>query len=150
MGAVVSFFTVLSLILMLVPLALGMELIVFLNQYTWQISLVFWGIILAFAIFSGRKEKNLHDKAFICCSPFCLLPVYCFLLGAINEIATEIRGFEFILAILIELPLCFMFSLGGGLSIGLFAEKCEDPLLETIVMIIGNLLFTGFITSLGI
>lgn len=43
-----------------------------------------------------------------------------------------------------------MFSLGGGLSIGLFAEKCEDPLLETIVMIIGNLLFTGFITSLGI
>lgn len=150
MGAVVSFFTVLSVILILIPLALGMELVVFLNEYSWQISLVFWGLILTFSILSGRKEKNPHDKAFIWCSPVCLLPVYCFLLSAVREIATEIQGFELILAVLIELPLCFIFSLGGGLSIGLLAEKCEDPVLEAVVMIVGNLLFTMFITSFGI
>lgn len=150
MGAVVSFFTVLSVILILVPLALGMELVVFLNQYSWQVSFVFWGIIMVFSVLSGRKEKNPHDKAFIWCSPFCLLPVYCFLLSAVREIATEIHGFELILTVLLELPLCVSAALAGGLSIGMLADKCEDPVLEAIVMVSGNLLLTVFVTSFGI
>lgn len=149
MGAIVSFFTVLSIIAILVPLALGMELVVVLSQYSVPVSLVFWGIIVTFAILNGRKEKNLHDRAFICCAPICLLPVYCFLMSAVQEIATEIKGFELIV-VLLELPLCVLFSLGGGLSIGLLAEKCEDPALEAVVMITGNLLFTIFVTSFGI
>lgn len=150
MGAIISFFTVLSVIIVLVPLALGMELVVFLSQYSLQVSLVFWGIIFTFAILSGRKEKNPHDRAFIWCAPVCLLPVYCFLMSAAQEIATEIKGFELILTVLFELPLCVLFSLGGGLSIGLLAEKCEDPALEAVVMIVGNLLFTIFVASFGI
>lgn len=150
MGAVVSFFTVLSVILILVPLALGMELVVFLNQYSLQISLVFWGIIFIFAILSGQKEKNPHDRAFVWCAPVCLLPVYCFLMSAIQEIVMGIKGFELILAVLVELPLCVLFSLGGGLSIGLLAEKCEDPALEAVVIIVGNFLLTLFVTSFGI
>ncbi len=150
MGAIVSFFTVLSVIMILVPLALGMELIVFLNQYAWPVSLVFWGIMLAFSISSGRKIKDPHEKAYVWCSPICLLPVYCFLMGAVNEIVTEIKGFELIFAVLLELPLCLMFSLGGGLSIGLLAEKIENPVAEAAVMIIGNLLLTVFVASFGI
>lgn len=150
MGAVVSFFTVLSVILILVPLALGMKLIVFLNQYVWQASFVFWGLIIAFSILRGRKEKSPHDKAFVWCCPVCLLPVYCFVISAIKDIVAHIRGFELVLAVLIELPLCFMVSLAGGLSIGLLAEKLEDPVLETVVMIAGNLLFTVFVTLFGI
>lgn len=150
MGSIVSFFTVLSAIMFLVPLTLGMELVVFLSQYSLEISLAFWGIIIAFAILSGRKEKNLHDRVFIWCMPTCLLPVYCFLMSAVQEIATGIRGFELILVVLLELPLCVLFSLGGGLSIGLLAEKCEDPALEAVLMIFGNLLFTIFVTLFGI
>lgn len=150
MGTIVSFFSVLSIIAILVPLALGMEIVVFLSQYSVPVSLVFWGIIVTFAILNGRKEKNLHDRAFICCAPICLLPVYCFLMSAVQEIATEIKGFELILVVLLELPLCVLFSLGGGLSIGLLAEKCEDPALEAVVMVTGNLLFTIFVASFGI
>ena len=150
MGAVVSFFTVLSVILVLVPLALGMELVVFLNQYSGQVSFVFWGIIMVFSLLIGRKEKNPHDKAFIWCAPLCLLPVYCFLISAVKEIATEIYGFELILTILIELPLCVCTALAGGLFVGVLAEKCEDPVLEVGVMVVGNLLLTVFVTSFGI
>jgi hypothetical protein len=150
MGSIASFFTVLGFILILVPLALGMELIVFLNQYAWPASLVFWGILIIFSIFCGRKEKNAHDRWFIYTFPLCFLPVYCFLIGAIQEIVTEIKGFELILAVLFELPLCFMFSLGGGLAIGLFAEKFEDPAVGTVITVAGNLLFTLFLTSFGI
>ena len=60
------------------------------------------------------------------------------------------KGFEIILAVLLELPLCFCFCLGGGLAISLFAEKIEDPFAEAIVSIVGNILFTLFVTSLGI
>lgn len=149
MGAIVSFFTVVAAIIILVPLALGIELIVFLNQYLWQVSLVFWGIIIAFCIFVGRNEKNPHDKAFMWSGWSALLPVYCFLIGAINDIVA-MKGFEIILAVLLELPLCFCFCLGGGLSISLLAEKIEDPLGEAVVMMVGNILFTLFVTSFGI
>lgn len=149
MAAIVSFCTVVAAIIILVPLALGIELIVFLNQYLWQVSLVFWGIIIAFCIFVGRNQKNPHDKAFMWSGWSALLPVYCFLIGAINDIVA-MKGFEVILAVLLELPLCFCFCLGGGLSISLLAEKIEDPLGEAVVMMVGNVLFTLFVTSIGI
>lgn len=149
MGAIVSFFTVAAAIMILVPLALGMELIVFLNEYMWQVSFLFWGIIVVFCILVGRKEKNLHDKAFMWSGWSALLPVYCFTIGAVKDIVA-MKGFEIILAVLLELPLCFCFCLGGGLAISLFAEKIEDPFAEAIVSIVGNILFTLFVTSLGI
>lgn len=149
MATIVSFCTVVAAIIILVPLALGIELIVFLNQYLWQVSLVFWGIIIAFCIFVGRNQKNPHDKAFMWSGWSALLPVYCFLIGAINDIVA-MKGFEVILAVLLELPLCFCFCLGGGLSICLLAEKIEDPLGEAVVMMVGNVLFTLFVTSFGI
>ena len=149
MGAIVSFFTVAAAIMILVPLALGMELIVFLNEYMWQASFLFWGIIIAFCILVGRKEKNEHDKWFIYSGWSGLLPVYCFLIGAIKDIVA-MKGFEIVLAVLLELPLCFCFCLGGGLAISLLAEKIKDPFAEAIVTIVGNILFTLFVTSLGI
>ncbi len=149
MGAIVSFFTVAAAIMILVPLALGMELIAFLNEYMWQASFLFWGIIIIFCILVGRKEKTEHDKWFMFSGWSSLLPVYCFLIGAIKDIMA-MRGFEIILAVLLEFPLCFLFCLGGGISISLLAEKIEDPLSEAVVMIIGNILFTMFVTSFGI
>ena len=149
MGAIVSFFTVAAAIMILVPLALGMELIAFLNEYMWQVSFLFWGIIVVFCILVGRKEKNPHDKAFMWSGWSALLPVYCFMIGAVKDIVV-MKGFEIILAVLLELPLCFCFCLGGGLAISLFAEKIEDPFAEAIVLIVGNVLFTLFVTSLGI
>lgn len=149
MGAIVSFFTVAAAIMILVPLALGMELIVFLDKYMWQTSLLFWGIIIVFCILVGQKEKNPHDKAFMWSGWSALLPVYCFLIGAIKDIMA-MKGFEIILAVLLELPLCFCFCLGGGLAISLLAEKIEDPFAEATVSIIGNIMFTLFVTSFGI
>lgn len=149
MGAIVSFFTVAAAIMILVPLALGMELIAFLNEYMWQASFLFWGIIILFCILVGRKETNEHERWFMFSGWSSLLPVYCFLIGAIKDIMA-MRGFEIILAVLLELPLCFLFCLGGGLSISLLAEKIEDPFGEAAVMIIGNILFTLFVTSFGI
>ena len=149
MGVIVSFFSVAAAIMVLVPLALGMELIVFLDKYMWQASLLFWGIIIAFCILVGRKEKNEHDKWFMYSGWSSLLPVYCFLIGAIKDIVA-MKGFEIILAVLLELPLCFCFCLGGGLSINLLAEKIEDPFCEATVSIVGNILFTFFVTTFGI
>lgn len=149
MGAIVSFFTVAAAIMILVPLALGMELIVFLNKYMWQASLLFWGIIITFCILVGRKEKNEHDKWYMYSAWSNLLPVYFFLIGAIKDIMA-MRGFEIVLAVLLELPLCFCFCLGGGLSIGLLAEKIEEPVAEATLMITGNILFTVFVSSFGI
>ena len=104
---------------------MGMELIVFIDKYMWQASLLFWGIIIAFCIFVGRNEKNPHDKTFMYSGRSSLLPVYCFLIGAIKDIMA-MRGFEIILAALLELPLCFS-VLAGGLCISLLAEKSKIP-----------------------
>ena len=149
MGAIVSFFTVAAAIMILVPLALGMQLIVFLDKYMWPASIIFWGVIIAFCILVGRKEKNDHDKWFMYSGWSALLPVYCFLIGTIKDIVT-MKGSEIILAVLLELPLCFCFCLGGGLAISLLAEKIEDPFAEATVSIVGNILFTVFVTSFGI
>lgn len=149
MGAIVSFFTVAGAIMILVPLALGMELIVFLDKYIWEASLIFWMVVIAFCFFLGHKEENKHDKWFIYTGWSSLLPVYCFLVGAVKEILT-MRGFNVILAVLIELPLCVCFSLAGGLGISFMAEKIKEPVLEVSLMLAGNILLTIFVTSFGL
>lgn len=149
MGAIVSFFTVAAAIMILVPLALGMEMIAFINEYMWQASFLFWGVIILFCILVGRKEKNEHDKWFMFSGWSSLIPVYCFLIDAIKDIMA-MQGFEIVFAVLLELPLCFLFCLGGGLFISLLAEKIEDPFCEAVVMIVGNILFTVFVTSFGV
>lgn len=149
MGAIISFFTVCSFIIILVPLALGMQLVAFLNQYLIEVSLVIWGLVIGFSYFAGRKEKDPHEKWFIYTCGFSMFPVYCFLVGAIQDIMA-MRGFEVVLAVLIELPLCTMVSLGGGIGIGLLAEKVEEPAGEAAAMILGNLLFAMLICSFGI
>ena len=149
MGAIISFFTVCSAIIILVPFALGMQLVVFLHEYLVEVSIAIWSLVLLFSFFAGRKEATAHNRWFIYTCGFCMLPVYCFLVCAIQDI-TEMRGFEVLLAVLIELPLCTMVSLGGGIGIGLLAEKIEEPAGEVSVMVLGNILFTAVICSLGI
>ena len=149
MGAIVSFFSVAAAIMILIPLALGMELIVFLDKYIWEASILFWVIVIGFCFFLGHKEENKNEKWFLYTGWSCLLPVYCFLIGAIKDILA-MRGFNVLLAVLIELPLCFCFSLAGGLGIGCLAEKIKEPIAEVAVMLIGNILFTFFVTSFGI
>ena len=149
MSAIISFFTVCSAIVILVPLALGMQLVAFLHEYLLEVSIVIWSLVLLFSFFTGRKEKDTHDRWFIYTCGFCMFPVYCFLAGAVQDIMA-MRGFEVVLAVLIELPLCTMVSLGGGIGIGLLAEKIEEPAGEATVMILGNVMFAVLICSFGI
>lgn len=149
MGAIISFFTVCSVILILVPLALGMELVAFLHEHLFLFSVIFWLLILLFSYSAGRKEKNPHERWFLYTCGFSMLPVYCFLVFAIQDIMA-MKGFEIVLAILLELPLCTMFAFGGGIGISLLAQKIDDPAGEAGAMILGNVLFAMFICYFGI
>ena len=142
--------SILAALVILIPLALGVQLIAFLHEYMLPVFSIFWGlIIIIFFILAGKKEKNKHDKWGLTFMWACLLPISHFLVGAIEEIV-ESRGFAMVIGVLIELPLGAMFCLGVGLCICLLADKIKNPLGMSAFMIGGNVLFTLFLALNGI
>lgn len=150
MGTIVSFFTVLSVIIIAVCFTAGIGIMTFLDTYLIPVSIAFWGCILLFSYCLSRKEKDPHEKSLYLSAPFCLLPVYFFVVSALPEILAMKGFFEPFLAVCIELPLCVCVTLLVGIGIGWAGNRFQTPIIAVSLTAVGNILFALWVTSLGI
>lgn len=144
-----SFLSVCAVIIIAICFAAGTGAISFLSTYLVPVSIIFWGIILIFTFCISRKTVDAHEKSISLSVPFCLLPTYCFIVSALPEILSKKGFFEPFLAICIEFPMCICFTLLVGMGIGWVGTRFDEPAAVSISAI-GNIIFTLWVTSLGV
>lgn len=150
MGIIASFITVTCTILLLVAYALGLGFAQLLHAYSWPISIIFWALLIFVFYQTSKRESNAKERALTISVPFGFLPCYAFTLSAVGEILELRGGFEQFLAVCIELPLCFCFSLLVGIGVNVLAGKFDEAEAIIPVSIIGNIVSAVILVGIGI
>ena len=145
-----SFLSVCAVIIIAVCFVAGVGIVSFLSTYLVPVSIIFWGAILVFVYCMSKNEKNVHEKCIILSAPFCLIPVYYLVTTSLPEILSMKGFFEPFLAVCIELPMCICFTLLVGIGIGWVGTRFDEPVAAVSISAIGNIIFTFWVTNLGV
>ena len=140
-----GFFTVVAAILILVPLALGYQAFIFINDNIIPLSIGFWLIMFGFASFIAKKEVKINERWCMYVAPINLLPLYCFVCLAVRDLART-SGFDILWAVF-EIPFVGMVLLAIGLSIGLLFEKIKNGPLAAMLTVVANITVTCVMLS---
>ena len=85
---IISFLTVIAVIAILLPIALGMQLLTFLYTHRVIVSILFWLITIIFFTFVGRREAKVEERYSTYAFPASLLPPYILLFSSLKSLVS--------------------------------------------------------------
>lgn len=142
MGAI----AVVGVVLVLLPVALGYQGVLFLQENAVAISLVFWVLLGLFSYMVGKRESNAKDSHVMYCFPAAFIPSYVLLFSSLEDLAAT-SGFDLLfLPITLVLSLCFTF--GVGLGVWVLCTKIPKPALASVTTVVSEIFVTAWILSI--